>query len=258
MDFAPTSRPRFLRLLVRDVALPPAPLVRLPLVMLLGCLVDLPPCLSEPCIISAQLMRTYLDPSLIPGSPSGLRKQTPQAYRFRGADSHAGCIMASYQFQHKLPENCLRRNGLLTTLCATASGPRFFSGLEISMMHCAVRPSDSRLQTRILGNSLAVAQGLACLARAACLIKRPGDDNMLQRLMDMCMSLRIHNHNFIVFPSDLGWVTCRMDQAHPAAAVLPSACRWVTFPLGWTSNLYLLSQRRCAAYSAAGLHSGSP
>ena len=118
----------------------------------------------------------------------------------------------------------------MATLRQQASEPRFFSGVEICMMHCAVcpvlLPRDARQQMRILGNSLAVPQALQCLARAMSLIRYPGDDSLLQRLMDLCLDIRIHCRNYIVLPCDMGWVLCRKDQALSLAARLPSQCPW--------------------------------
>ena len=105
LDVAPTSRPRFLGLLVRDDALPPTPLCSFRLALpprpslgSFGCLVDLPPCLQQPCELGNELLQIYLSPEFLPGSSHATASCNPAAYRIRGPNDRAGCFMASYQF----------------------------------------------------------------------------------------------------------------------------------------------------------------
>ena len=236
-DVAPSTRPRYLAVFARADVAPPAGLPRFPMVLpkrptlrSFKCILRLPDALREPCQLSPEVLDIYMDPQYMPRSGRGHKPQTPSAFRLRSLDDRAGCMMACYHFQHQLPESCLDRSGILATLLQEDSGPRFFAGAEIAMMHAAVKPvllpSQDRIQMRGLGNSLAVPQALMCLLRAVAVACPVLADTALTDMLELCMSSRIHNENFIIYPCDLGWCLCKLEQSGEVLSLLSCSAPW--------------------------------
>ena len=166
-DFLPSFRRRYLAAWVRRDLATEVPSFRdLPLPLrpsLQGsrCVVELPLALKAPCLLAPETLSLYQDPMLLP-PPVRLRQQTAAAYRVRQGSQSFSTIMASYHYQHELPETLLRSKGLLGALFADAAGPRFLSGVEAALCHGNTRPllmhSDDSIQMRVQGNCLAVPQ----------------------------------------------------------------------------------------------------
>ena len=113
-DFAPSSRMRFLAILVREDVVPATPIPACrptlgprPSLRSFSCLVDLPEFLKKPRGLSADLLSFYMRPDLLPVSSRTGRAQTAEKYRCRAPEDSLGCMMASYHFQHELPPECL-------------------------------------------------------------------------------------------------------------------------------------------------------
>ena len=136
-------------------------------------------------------------------------------------------MMACYHSQHLLPESGLDRSGILATLYLDGVSPRFFAGAEVAMMHAAVRPvflaADDRIQMRGMGNSLSVPQALLCLLRAVAVAQPVCADTALTELMDLCLSSRIRNDNFVIYSCDDGWCLCKTEQSLEVLHLLSSS-----------------------------------
>ena len=79
---------------------------------------------------------------------------------------------------------------------------------------------------RGLGNGLAVPQALICLTKALTLIAAPPSSGLLTDLMQSCMSSRVRNDNFCLYPGSAGWCLCRLDQHQEILSLLSPASPW--------------------------------
>ena len=220
LEVAPVARKRLLLLLVRqDVQTPPllAEWPVLPLRPTLGsfdCLPEHPFGLLQASQLPPEVLQVYLDPWYMPPSrhPQG-RPQNPKGFRFRGLGDRAPTFLAQYHFQHELSPQVLERAGLYGALLAVKDTVRFFSGVEIALLHCATAatwlPKDDRVQMRILGNGLSPVHAVFPLTLAMQILGPPELKISTAQALLQCLSLRLRASNlrFLEFPS--GWVICR-------------------------------------------------
>ena len=234
-DVSPTSRPRFLSIWARVDCIPSRilpcnpPLVdKRPTLGTFDCRVDGNTPVHTAAYLSPDTLSVYLDPELLPGTKgAGKRGPTAQAFRIRGENDRAGCLMAQYHFQHELPRHCLQRKGLLGTLVPSADGPRFHNALEVAMLHVLVRPTLLQHCDRdnMLGNCLSPVQAALALEHALTLLCNHVEPNPT-RVVQTCLDLRHKASNHLLLPCPEGWILARPDQLHDLIRCWPGLLAW--------------------------------
>ncbi len=100
----------------------------------------------------------YMDAKYLPGGVQKATREDVLRYRIPGLDKAQYTIMAQYGNQHRLPETLLQGKGLMGFFVRTVQGFRFWSPLEILMMHLQVAPTTllkpAKLSWFLLGNSI--------------------------------------------------------------------------------------------------------
>ena len=224
LDFAPSSRPRFLMVLVRQDCVP-MPLARFPGPVLpkrptlhsFKCLPSIPEPLLAPCVLNESTMAVYMDPAYVPRR-SERQAQLPHAYRCRGPEDRANCFMAMYHRQHCLPESLLRSKGILACLFQAddESPPRFFSAPEIALCHTVsgplLIPHDDELAMRFLGNSLPPVLAIVPLAIAVSFARPSAPPLDLTDMVQLCLDLRTHADNMQLLSLPEGWLLAKPEQ----------------------------------------------
>lgn len=112
--------------------------------------------LFEPSFEEASI---YMDVKYLPnGGSQKVTREDVLRYRIPGLDKPQHTIMAQYGNQHCLPDILLQGKGLMGFFVRTFNGFRFWSPIEILMMHLQVAPTIllklSKLSWFLLGNSI--------------------------------------------------------------------------------------------------------
>eukprot|EP00439_Symbiodinium_sp_Y106_P044692 s40_g5.t1 len=228
IDFAPCSRKRCLFVLAHTQQQVPALVTewpafgRRPSLGSFDCIVQAPLEMLEASVPSKEILDMYLDPWYFPTRHQrSLQPVAVQAHRLRTSKDQAACFMAQYHYQHELPESMLTRHGLFGCLLQSTLGPRFFTGAEIAILHCANCPiwlsRDDREQMRILGNSLSPAQAVFPLALA---YQALGHAFSTAQFLLQCLSMRLKasQTRFVTFQE--GWLFCSKGSEFEAVSGL--------------------------------------
>lgn len=100
----------------------------------------------------------YMDPKLLPHRVQNPTREDVLRYRIPGLDKPQHTIMAQYGNQHCLPDVLLQGKGLMGFFVRTIQGFRYWSPLEILMMHLQTAPAillkPAKLSWFLLGNSI--------------------------------------------------------------------------------------------------------
>eukprot|EP00438_Fugacium_kawagutii_P011426 Skav235899 [mRNA] locus=scaffold256:84276:88577:+ [translate_table: standard] len=112
-----------------------------------------------------------------------------------------GTVMAMYGEQHKLSPHVLARKGLFTELFDGRFGPRFFSPMELAIIHGIsqqfVVPLKGHAGHKAVGNCISVPQALQALAVLRRLIDADCKSHPIE-IVTRCMQLRLHAGNAVV------------------------------------------------------------
>lgn len=99
-----------------------------------------------------------MDPKYLPNCVRNPTREDVLRYRIPGLDKPQHTIMAQYGNQHCLPDVLLQGKGLLGFFVRTIQGFRYWSPLEILMMHLQIAPAillkPAKLSWFLLGNSI--------------------------------------------------------------------------------------------------------
>ena len=225
IDVAPSSRKRFLLVLVR-CDLEDAPrlqlewpvLPRRPSLGAFDCILRLPPGMHAACLLDEDMLAKYLDPWFLPSPQHNQHhKQSPRAFRFRGLADRASCFVAQYHFQHELSDRMLERAGLFGVLLELPHEVRFFSGAEVALIHGAISPiwlpKDDRVQMRLMGNGISIFHAVVPLSLAFQVIGPRSLRVSTAQAVLQGMAMRIKASEAVLLEFSEGWVLCRSGAA---------------------------------------------
>eukprot|EP00438_Fugacium_kawagutii_P022908 Skav224170 [mRNA] locus=scaffold2007:377181:380973:+ [translate_table: standard] len=112
-----------------------------------------------------------------------------------------GTVMALYGEQHKLSHHVLATKGLFTELFEGRFGPRFFSPMELAIVHgisqSFVVPLKGHVGHKAVGNCISVPQALQALAVLRRLTDAECKSHPIE-IVTRCMQLRLHAANAVV------------------------------------------------------------
>ena len=221
VDVAPTSRKRFLLVLLRTDLEASSRLHYewpvLPHRPTLGnhdCVLSLPSDMHRDCLLDESTLAKYLDPWFLPPPQHGQpHKQSPKAFRFRGLTDRASCFVAQYHYQHELSDRMLERAGLFGILLELPHEVRFFSGAEVALIHGAVSPiwlpKDDRVQMRLMGNGISVFHAVGPLALAFQVVGPRALRVSTAQAVLQSMAMRIKASEACLLDLRDGWILCR-------------------------------------------------
>eukprot|EP00438_Fugacium_kawagutii_P018142 Skav231605 [mRNA] locus=scaffold232:487137:491081:+ [translate_table: standard] len=106
--------------------------------------------------------------------------------------------MAMYGEQHKLPRSHLQKYGLFTELFEGRYGPRFFSPIELAILHGVTLkfavPVSGHDGHKAVGNCIAVPQAVQALAALRRIVDDKCSSHPTEAVMQ-CLQLRLHSGN---------------------------------------------------------------
>eukprot|EP00438_Fugacium_kawagutii_P014190 Skav207956 [mRNA] locus=scaffold108:449724:453764:+ [translate_table: standard] len=118
--------------------------------------------------------------------------------RCRKPSESLATIMAMHGEQHLLPLHYLQKNGLFTELFDGRYGPRFFSPMELAILHGVVVklavPAAGHSGHHAVGNCIAVPHAVQALAVLRRIVDERCNSHPVEAVMK-CMQLRLHSGN---------------------------------------------------------------
>ena len=219
---APVNRSRWLAVFVpkgKYVRGNPGDLIPMPSTNLssFGVFVSLPPVHEWELTLGPDLIEIYSDQRFVNRS-SAKRKFTTLANdnavlttRIRDRSSSLSTIMAHYGAQHLLPTRMLIERGLFAELCSGQFGVRFFSPVELAILHGLIDtfafPLHGQLGHKAIGNAIATPHAALALASARYL----ADENATldpREFALLCLRRRRTAENSVVLVEDGFVVVC--------------------------------------------------
>eukprot|EP00438_Fugacium_kawagutii_P005253 Skav228635 [mRNA] locus=scaffold204:45914:50575:+ [translate_table: standard] len=111
-----------------------------------------------PLWLTNALIETYLDPQLFPPAMRHQAARNPKKCLAAPLDHKPSTFMAAYGSQHMLPPPLIRSKGIMGQLVNQQNRMRFWTPLEVAILHCQTQPiaipKPAPLGWRHLGNCL--------------------------------------------------------------------------------------------------------